>query len=200
MNQFARHTGPILEIGPGDGYFGEICLSVGSPYIAVERETEIGRRLIARGFPLIQASVPPIPVGEEKVAVCCLFHVLEHMADVHQAIDLIMETRRVLIPEGFLIVACPNYDIWGRDFFEDYTHNYITNPRRVGQLLADSGFRILKTQLYSGPVFGGWRYGLLLANRLLYWRWLNRLLGGERYYNGFLTFLECSVVVARKEK
>jgi len=191
-------TNLLLEIGPGEGFFAEECSRAGVPYLGLEASPELVTEQRRKGLNVQPAVVPPIPLASASTAACCLFHVLEHLPNAEKARYLISETRRVLIEDGVLILACPNYYTWGRDFFEDdYTHNYITTPRRVRQLLTDSGYEIEQVEFYSGPVFGFSRYFLLLANRLLYWRWLNRIIGSARYYQGFLTFLECFVVVAR---
>jgi SAM-dependent methyltransferase len=125
----------IVEIGPGDGYFGEVCMHSGFSYRAIEANDELAKSLGEKGLHVLTASVPPIPVDARCIDICCMFHVMEHMADVTRVAELIEETKRILVPGGFLALACPNYDNWGRDFYEDYTHNYITTPRRVNQLL-----------------------------------------------------------------
>jgi len=196
-----RYLGPrcrVVEVGPGDGYFAEICRDAGYAYTALEASAETARMLRARGLRVETGLAPPLPFPDQSADLCCLFHILEHMADAEHAAGLIEEAKRVLDPGGVLALACPNYDAWGRDFYEDYTHTFVTTLRRVDHLLRDSGFTIQEDRYYSGPVFGWTRYFLLAANRLLYLRWLNRCLASERYYNGFLTFLENFFVIARR--
>jgi SAM-dependent methyltransferase len=188
----------VLEVGPGDGYFAEECIRRGFTYVGLEACPSLTQEHTNRGFDVCTTVVPPIPVASESVDICCMFHVLEHVPTADIAQLLVRETRRVLRTGGYLYLACPNYYTWGRDFFEDdYSHNYITTPRRVRQLLLDGGYRVLKLEFYSGPVFGWRRFAPLLANRLLYWRWLNRLVCSDRYYQGFLTFLECFTILAQ---
>ena len=118
------HSGHIVEIGPGDGYFGEICLQTGFRYTAVEASPEVANQLRERGMDFRSSFVPPIPMETGSADACCLFHVLEHMVDATHVDRLIKETRRILKPGGILVMVCPNYYTWGRDFFEaDYTHN-----------------------------------------------------------------------------
>jgi SAM-dependent methyltransferase len=198
---YAGESSNILEVGPGDGYLAEECVQAGFSYRAIDGSPEVAKRIQEKGFNVQTALVPPIPMDKQDVNVCCLFHVLEHMVDADQAEQLIRETRRVLVPGGLLVLACPNYYTWGRDFFEsDYSHNYVTTPRRVKQLLEDGGYKVVEEQFYAGPLFGQWRYSALLANRLVYWRCLNRVIRSERYYRGFLTFLECFILAARSAK
>jgi SAM-dependent methyltransferase len=201
VRMYAGASAKILEIGPGDGYLAVECTRAGFSYKAIDGSPEVAKQIREKGFDIQTAFVPPIPMAVGNVDVCCLFHVLEHMIDGTQAEQLIRETRRVLVPGGLLVLACPNYYTWGRDFYEsDYSHNYVTTPRRARQLLEDSGYTVLAEQFYSGPLFGNGRYATLLANRLLYWKWLNRIMRSERYYRAFLTFLECFVLVARSER
>ncbi len=201
VGRYSGDSAYVLEIGPGDGYFGEECTRAGFCYTAIEGSPMVAKEIRERGLDVRTALVPPIPINTESADVCCLFHVLEHMANATQAEQLIKETRRVLAPGGLLVLACPNFYTWGRDFFEaDYSHNYVTTPRRARQLLADWDYKVLEERFYAGPSFGCWRYGILLANRLLYWRSLNRLIKSERYYRVFLTFLECFILIARSEQ
>lgn len=197
VRSYLPPPGRILEIGPGEGHFLEECIKLGFRYCGVEASKEMAMKL-KKGADIQISFVPPIPIKTKSVDACCLFHIVEHMPDPIKADKLIEETKRVIIPNGYLFLACPNYSTWGRDFYdEDYTHNYITTPRRIHQLLLDKGYHIMNIKFFSGPVFGPLRYILLFINRLLYWGWLNRLIMSEIYYRGFITFLECFVIVAR---
>jgi SAM-dependent methyltransferase len=187
----------LLEIGPGDGYFAEECHRAGISYTGLEGSPELADQQREKGWDVRMAIVPPIPLGSSSVDVCCMFHVLEHVSGPDSARDLICESRRVLVDEGLLVLACPNYYTWGRDFFDDYTHNYITTPRRVRQLLTDCGYEIIQIEFYAGPIFGAGRFVPLFASRLFYWPWLNRIIDSDRYYQGFLTFRESFAIVAR---
>jgi SAM-dependent methyltransferase len=188
----------ILEIGPGEGYFLDECLELEFPYKAVEGSREMAIKLKEKGLDVEISYVPPIPMEEQSVDACCVFHILEHMPDPIHAENLIDEISRIMTSNGLLFLACPNYYAWGRDFYQDdYTHNYITTPRRLRQLLSDKGYEVIDVRFYSGPIFGPLRYIALITNRMLYWKWLNRIIQNDQYYRGFITFLECFVMVAR---
>ncbi|MHB9030924.1 MAG: hypothetical protein ACYC9O_19315, partial [Candidatus Latescibacterota bacterium] len=59
-------------------------------------------------------------------------------------------------------------------------------------------FTLLDMRFYAGITFGAMRYPVLALNRLFYLRTLNRVIMSDRYYQGFLSFLECfTVIVAR---
>ena len=198
-----RHVqkpGTILEIGPGDGYFAERCLQAGYTYTGVDANSALIRTLREKGVRARSAVVPPIPLEDRSMDACCLFHVLEHMAHRIEAEELLDEINRVLIEGGRLFVACPNHYSWGRDFFNiDYSHNFVTTPRRVRQLISDRGFRMRETHFYAGHVFGPLRYLILALNRMLYWKTLNRVVRSDVYYKGFVTFLESFVMIAQKD-
>lgn len=157
----------FLEVGPGQGAISELAREAGYRYRAIEPSPLLADALRARGFDVVQAFTPPMPVPDLSQDVVYADQVLEHMSGIDAARSWVAEGLRVLRPGGLLFVVVPDY-LKERGFFWDidYTHNFITTERRVKQLLYDGGFDV-------GPVVRsiglatGVRRDLLAAGAIL---------------------------------
>ena len=69
----------ILEIGCGDGYFAEDCRERGLRWVGAEANRGQCRVLARRGFPVVGASVPPLPFRSRSFDVIYCSHLLEHI-------------------------------------------------------------------------------------------------------------------------
>jgi 2-polyprenyl-3-methyl-5-hydroxy-6-metoxy-1,4-benzoquinol methylase len=85
-------------------------------------------------------------------------HLVEHLNDPR---SFLAECRRVLAPEGLLVLATPNADgfqarlLRARWRSAIYDHLYLFSRRTLSALLADCGFDILRS-----ITWGGWAAGL----------------------------------------
>ena len=140
-----RPPGQMLEIGPGQGGIALLAREAGWAYSAIEPSAVLATQLRSRGFDVLEAFTPPIPVADASQDVLYADQVLEHMPGIDAARALVAEARRALRPGGLLFVVVPDY-LKERGFFWDidYTHNFITTERRVRQLLHDGGFEVLE--------------------------------------------------------
>jgi SAM-dependent methyltransferase len=194
----------ILEIGPGDGYIAGLATQAGLRYVSVEGSATTADGLRARGYDVHSGLVPPLPPSLSGTFTCCfLLHVIEHMPEPAKAAMLVEEIRRVLVPGGTLVVACPDYARWGSDFYDaDYTHCYPMTRRRLSQLLADHGFHVVHHTIYTGSLFGYAGLPLSWLARLLYPRGVDGLVGRfvprDVLNRGRLTFLPNLLTIATR--
>jgi len=82
----------------------------------------------------------PFANGDFDIAV--LYSVIEH---VHDPGNLLSELRRVLSPEGRVVVITPNFDLKNlflaaRGFFDDPTHVHPYSPESLTKLMEVGGF------------------------------------------------------------
>lgn len=164
-----RHISPpgdLLELGPGEGDFSEVARAAGWRYRAIEASPVLAAALRARGVSVKEAWVPPIGEPDSSADVVYADQMLEHMPTADAARALAAEAFRVLRPGGVFSVTVPDY-LKERAFFwdVDYTHNFVTTPRRVSQLLYDAGFSIERLALAIGRTLGLGR--VLLATAAL---------------------------------
>lgn len=159
----------VLDVGCGRGE--------SSPGGAIGMDAVPGvlREAARRGVVPVLADVEaPWPVADAAVDAVLLFDVLEHVRDPHA---LLAEARRVLVPDGRLLVAVPNaahlvnrvWAVSGRtaDFTDaahrrgapvsDHLHRFTLDS--AARLLADSGFVPVDRRAYFPPRFdeGAWR-------------------------------------------
>jgi SAM-dependent methyltransferase len=170
----------LLDLGPGLAAFGPVARAMGLEVTliddfggggGVEREQrekglkimsalrdQLGVRLIELDF--LQA---PLPAATGSVDVVTCFHSLEHWH--HSPKRLFQEIRRVLRPNGFLILATPNavnvrkrcYAAIGKNPFPDLNEWYhggdpvfrghVREPtiRDLHQILEWNGFEVIST-------------------------------------------------------
>src|SRR4030095_7596872 len=77
-----------------------------------------------------------IPFPDESFDGICLVHVIEHFT-CHEAVEVLVKCRRVLKPEGFILVSVPDADY----FLSVYDRD--TKDRAVelfGEPIHDAGF------------------------------------------------------------
>ncbi len=193
MRRLNEQGETVLEIGPGRGAFAVACRESGLRYTGIEVNEALAKRLREQGFEVVQAFVPPLPIGLGKFDLVFCAHVIEHMATVVQARELLRNMSEATRPGGLVCVGAPDYPSHGVHFWHDYTHNFVTSGRRLRQMFVDEGITVLKELYHSGPFAGG-------AARLTSWmakQFPSQLIGAlvdplvssERIYKGKLTFL-----------
>jgi ubiquinone/menaquinone biosynthesis C-methylase UbiE len=188
-----------LEIGPGKGDFCDLWLGNGGVITALEANPAMGQALSNKGVAVVEAYAPPLPFDLAEYDVVVASHVIEHMPNVTQAIELVEEMTRVCRPGGVVCIVAPDVRSWRFDFWNaDYTHNYVTTPRRLEQLFANGDLRIEAVVLSSGHLTG-------FVGRVA--RFLAMCLPGALSGGGFLaqklyklkmTFLGNFMIIGRK--
>jgi len=190
----------ILEIGPGLGELTDLFLQAGyRNYTIVEPNDLLREGFAAKGVKTRSYVIPSLDEGDCTYDAIVVFSVLEHLNDTRDAQLFMREARRVLKPAGVVCVLSPDYTHWHTDFYNaDYTHSFVTTPRRVAQLFCDGGFRVVEQTHYSGHFSGAIATLVsVLVKVALFLSRGNR--PGSRLYKLKLSFLRCSLSVGRKE-
>ncbi|MCS7258966.1 MAG: class I SAM-dependent methyltransferase [candidate division WOR-3 bacterium] len=164
----------ILDVGAGNGEFAKRCLGNDFNYTAIEINDQYCQKLLLLGAKVIKTLVPPIPCSDNQFDYVHLSHILEHTTSHEKALELVLETRRVLKPKGYICIIAPDY-LHSPTFFydSDYTHSFITTENRVKLLLMDAGFKIVFSKYLNAWEIGG--KGIILStigwfyNNLFYW-------------------------------
>lgn len=164
----------VLEIGPGMGHFADACRARLIDYKAIEPSRSMAESLRSRRYNVINKAVPPIPIEHASIDFVIANHVLEHQPTYSSAMEFLEEIKRVLTPRGRCCVSFPNWHKTKNIFHEmDYSHNFITTPFRVRQMLDNAGLVIEDTYHTNGQVrlrrgLTGWmRRSPLMAIQLL---------------------------------
>jgi len=97
----------VLDVACGTGYGSAILEAAGSQLVIpidISREACVAARLDHNVGPVI-ASALALPIREEALDVVVCFETIEHVND---PTGLVRELRRVLSPEGMLVLSAPN--------------------------------------------------------------------------------------------
>ncbi|MFO1051508.1 MAG: class I SAM-dependent methyltransferase [Planctomycetota bacterium] len=165
MRFIERHVpkgGRILDVGCAAGYFLRIAQEYGHDVQGVEVSTAISKEAI-RALGADRVWVGTLQSLPEQRPGCArgsfdlltMWDVIEHVPDPQ---DLLREARRMLRPDGRLIVETQNIDsrfarLLGRRWhhFKHEEHIYHFNAGTIRRVLEDSGFEIESmTSSYAG--------------------------------------------------
>ena len=105
----------VLDIASGEGY-GSHMLAREAAFvtgvdIASDAVTWSTEKYACASTRFLQGSVTDIPLADASVDVVVSFETLEHVTGQEQEI-MLREIRRVLVPDGLLIISTPNVDIF----------------------------------------------------------------------------------------
>lgn len=142
----------ICEIGPGHGFFAEICTINKMSYSGYEINIGQAEKLMEMGYNVEAATCPPMPQGD-PVDIIWISHVLEHMSSFQKARELMISCNNRLSKNGYIVIIGPDLLHWKFSFWDrDWTHGYPTSKCNVEQLLNDTGFIVHKSMHHAFTV------------------------------------------------
>ena len=147
----------LLDIGSGRGEWMQKCSAKGFRSIGIELDSRMVsdcRKLnlnIKEGDALLLLDEFP----ENSFSIVSAFHVIEHMN--HEIInELLIKSKRILKPDGFLILETPSIDnllVSTKSFYIDPTHINPIHPDLLAFIIKRIGFTKLKYYfINSGPL------------------------------------------------
>jgi SAM-dependent methyltransferase len=164
-------AGSVLDIGCGNGKFLALMAASGWTITGTELPGPAWARAErVPGMRLVRADEFPLPVPSASMDLVTLWHVLEHVPDPALALR---EARRVLKPDGALVVEVPNADSWqarctGSRWFhlDPPRHLYQFTRRSLPRLAEQAGFAVTRTTTFSWEM-GVFGFAQSLLNVLL---------------------------------
>lgn len=155
-----QHAGRALDVGCGDGTFLEALAGKGWEVYGTELTSSIAATARERlGDRLRVGNLEEAGLASTSFDLITFWHVLEHLDAPDRAL---VEARRLLKPDGQIVVAVPNIDSWqARVFKEDWLHldvprhRWHFSPRTLAALAGRCGFRAERVRHFSleyGPV------------------------------------------------
>lgn len=145
----ARRTNRLLEIGCGAGWFLAQARADSWDAVGTETSSIAIDRLRADGLDVRHGEAWCGQFADGTFDAVVLLEVIEHVGDFHRVLE---EARRVLRPQGRLVLSTPNIDsltrrlIGGRWRIVTEEHLWYFSPRTLTQLLRAHGFEILLLQ------------------------------------------------------
>ncbi|MGJ7029857.1 class I SAM-dependent methyltransferase [Niabella hirudinis] len=185
----ARYTGKragrLLDLGCGTGTFLNTMKNRGWEVAGLEPDADA--RAMAKT--LYNLDVAPsheiYQVAGEQFDAITLWHVLEHVHELHAYME---QLKRMLKPDGVLLIAVPNYTSRDAAIYEQYwaaydvpRHLYHFSPEAMKTLTGQHGLRIIKLL----PMWFDSFYVSLLSSRYKY--------GNTRYIGAGLHGLSSNI-------
>jgi len=134
-----RPVAPVLELGPGLGFFLECCRRHGVEACGLESSGEGAAACAVRGLRVVRGDVTlPLPFRDDTFGSALAHHVLEHLP-VQGERRALREVHRVLRPGGFLFAVSPNAHV--REAHEEPDHINLFTPRQLALELRSAGYR-----------------------------------------------------------
>jgi SAM-dependent methyltransferase len=133
----------LLDLGAGYGDFSRF--SVAREKSALDMNPELIGYWGSDVRPLIQSALAPLPFVSQSLGTVFASNFFEHFTS-EQGAQILLELRRVLKPNGRLIVIQPNFRLEPRRYFDDYTHKTIYTDEGFRGLLSASGFTMVRSE------------------------------------------------------
>jgi dolichyl-phosphate beta-glucosyltransferase len=152
-------AGLLVDVGAGSGGVTAMLEWPQQRKLAVDgsdRLVEVARR---RGLMAEVADVADVPLPAGSAEAVCLLDVIEHLGDPQPALE---EARRLLAPDGRLVVTVPAHAFLWSAADEALGHARRYNRRLLRQHVTDAGFEVERlTHVFS------WLVPPVLAKRRL---------------------------------
>jgi SAM-dependent methyltransferase len=156
MRKRFPRRGKLLEIGASYGFFLDIARRDGWGVSGVELDdnaAKYGRDILK--IPIFSGTVEnAFPSLAPPYDVIVIFHVIEHVPDPIPFLEL---CRRVLAPNGVLILRTPNIESWIASVTRSYwqwqcppAHIHLFSPKALDVALERSGFRVERLWSWQG--------------------------------------------------
>ncbi len=140
-----KHANPnLLDIGFGRGEWMQKCQEKGFQCMGIDTNKEMVQLARERGLKVehIDAKSFVKTCNENSFDLISLFHIIEHI-NHNDLFILLLECRRILKPNGILLLETPNIDnlqVSTKTFYLDPTHITPINPDYINFLLEKCGF------------------------------------------------------------
>ena len=140
--------GRLLEIGAGTGAFANQMKQAGWEVTGMEPDAATVRRAKDLYGLTFRPPAELMNVAPETFDAVTMWHVLEHVHDLHGTIEKI---REVLVKKGVLIVAVPNYTSFDATAYQQFwaaydvpRHLYHFSPLSIRLLMDKHGLKVDK--------------------------------------------------------
>ena len=138
--------GSILDIGCGTGAFLRVCRQGGWEIAGVEPDENARQRAAALNGTVIYADLQDLDAGRpayrtgRRFQAITLWHVLEHLPDLHGSLAAIKER---LAEKGLLLIAAPNVESYDCRYFKEFWAAYDV-PRHLYHFSAATMRRLVE--------------------------------------------------------
>ena len=118
INSLSENKGKILDIGAGTGDFLAFVKQNGWQTIGSEPSQKAREIAINKGVDFVNETSE---LDNQSFDIITMWHVLEHVSDLEKQIQ---ELKRLLKPNGTLIVAVPNFKSFDANYYKEFWAAY----------------------------------------------------------------------------
>jgi ubiquinone/menaquinone biosynthesis C-methylase UbiE len=145
----------VLEIGVGFAEFASFCRANGIEYVGLEPNQSLRKLVSGQGFKVLDGRLPDqIEIEDRDFDLVFIGHVLEHLPSYKEVISSLENLKKFLKPDGFVIILYPDASKSKWLFYHDYTHQYVTTPRRMETIFQEAGLRVIESKNYVSCLVG----------------------------------------------
>lgn len=164
--------GRLLDVGCGSGAYGASLIRLGWQVDGIEPNADAAARARQHGLNVQAVPIEAATLPAASYQVITLWHVLEHLDNPVQALQLLRPSLR---DDGLLMVEVPNRAGWGAALTGEYwyhwdlpRHRLHFTPASLRLVLEKAGFRVERVQHIPNPhgLAGGLAYRFGWRNRL----------------------------------
>lgn len=160
-----RRRGRLLDVGCATGQFlAEMVAFPGWEVMGVEPSVSAAEFAQAYGFPVHQGDLSSAHYPQGSFDVVTLWDVFEHL---HDPLAVLVEARRILKPDGVLILRTPSLDSWDAKVFGQ-CWGHLDSPRHLVLFSQHTAIALLRKGGFTVRYYrtgGGSYFGLLLSTR-----------------------------------
>ncbi|WP_280529199.1 class I SAM-dependent methyltransferase [Spirosoma utsteinense] len=145
INKLNEGSGTILDVGCGTGAFLETCKKGGWAVMGMEPDPD-ARAISAQKLNVVIKPDLDALGGAGPFDIISLWHVLEHIPDLNQAIP---QLWNLLAEDGTLLIAVPNSDSYDAAYYKEYwaaydvpRHLHHFTPSTIKPLFSKHGFQL----------------------------------------------------------
>jgi 2-polyprenyl-3-methyl-5-hydroxy-6-metoxy-1,4-benzoquinol methylase len=172
INDLQKSKGVLLDIGAGTGDFLVVANNNGWQTIGVEPSDKAKKIAKTKNVSFIESTTS---IEYQSIDVITMWHVLEHVPDVNSQIK---ELKRLLKPNGTIVVAVPNFNSYDAKYYGPFwaaydvpRHLWHFSKKSIQQLFEREKLQLVKTL----PMYFDAFYVALLS---------------EKYKNGSMNFIK----------
>ncbi|HET8964440.1 MAG TPA: class I SAM-dependent methyltransferase [Chitinophagales bacterium] len=140
-------TGNLLDIGCGTGEFLNICKAAKWNVLGIEPDKETRDKTAVKYNLNVQAEEYLTAIPDSSFEIITMWHVLEHVPFLNKRIE---ELKRLVKPDGVIIIAVPNCSSLDAKIYKEYwaaydlpRHLYHFTPDDIQRIFKKHGLRLI---------------------------------------------------------